>query len=161
MCDYPHGPNRIRFVNFFSSIVHTLGDPPKKRLHKVLLRFTISPPTYRQSVEPVKPAVAAISAAAAVRPVNSMAPAPICQDCGAKSIVKGQILPPLARATTCQLPAPCPRAAPPRRASNFVSPRFALPFCKRAPPRSVMSFYRKSQPNLSHVAETSFRSNRP
>jgi hypothetical protein len=46
LCDYPHGPNRIRFVNFFSSIVHTLGDPPKKRLHKVLLRFTISPPTY-------------------------------------------------------------------------------------------------------------------
>ena len=75
--------------------------------------------------------------------------------------MKGQILSPLTRATTCHLSAPCHRAAPPRRASNFVSPRFALPFCKRTLPRSVMSFYRKSQPNLSLVAETSFRSTRP
>ena len=46
MRDYPHNPNRIQFVNCFSSIILRLGDLPKKRSPKVPLRFTISPPTY-------------------------------------------------------------------------------------------------------------------
>ena len=77
-----------------------------------------------------------------------MAPAPICQDCGAKSIVKGQILPPLARATTCHLPAPCHRAAPPCRNSNFVFPRFALPFVSARRCVVLCQFIHKSAPNL-------------
>ena len=47
MCDYPHGPKRIRFTTFFFRILQTLGDPPKKRSQEVLFRFTFSPPTYR------------------------------------------------------------------------------------------------------------------
>ena len=47
MCDYLQEPKRIRFTTFFFSNGHQLGDPRKKRSHKVLFRFTFSPPTYR------------------------------------------------------------------------------------------------------------------
>ena len=50
MCDYLHEPKRIRFTTFFFSNGHQLGDPRKKRSHKVLFRFTFSPPTSKKSI---------------------------------------------------------------------------------------------------------------
>ena len=48
LCDYLQEPKRIRFTTFFFSNGHQLGDPRKKRSHKVLFRFTFSPPTSKK-----------------------------------------------------------------------------------------------------------------